>query len=339
MQETLHISTTTTFPSSHNPNNSPPSLSRPKHLHFPPPPPPTTLSKDTISKAKPQINIIPSNGIEIEISSSSEKLLYLDSLGIDSLHCLSTHPRIIQTPLPQMKSTVEFLYSIKLSIQDIRRCIAMCPEILTSSVSTTLIPAVTFLVRDAHVDTRDLRHVIHRRPRLLICSVHDTLRPTLRFLQQSVGVEDVSKCAPLLSCSVQSKFLPTIQYIQNLGVSEIDTFQMLRRFPALFCYSMVENLEPKFNYFVVEMGRDIKELVDFPHFFSFSLENRIKPRHRLCVEKGVFLALPVMLKLSERRFRERLEVCCCSSMPQINSPFWCSSSRNSSGTNVDVNLT
>ncbi|KAK4726063.1 hypothetical protein R3W88_030980 [Solanum pinnatisectum] len=97
---------------------------------------------------------------------------------------------------------------------------------------------------------------------------------------------------------------------------------MFRRFPSLFCYNIEENLEPKFDYFVVEMGREMKELNVFPQYFSFSLENRIKPRHMMCVEKGVCLSLPVMLKSHESRFRDRLEVCCSSSMPVRQSPFW-----------------
>lgn len=101
---------------------------------------------------------------------------------------------------------------------------------------------------------------------------------------------------------------------------------MFRRFPSLFCYSIKDNFEPKFDYFVVEMGRELKELVAFPQYFSFSLERRIKPRHRLCVEKGLCLALPTMLKSSEARFRERLEVCCSSSVPVRTSPLWCTSS-------------
>lgn len=90
----------------------------------------------------------------------------------------------------------------------------------------------------------------------------------------------------------------------------------------MFCYSIKENLEPKFNFFVVEMGRDLKDLVEFPQYFSFSLENRIKPRHLRCLEKGVCLPLPAMLRSSEKRFLERLDVFCGSSMPVRDSPFW-----------------
>ncbi|KAL2229253.1 UNVERIFIED_CONTAM: Transcription termination factor MTEF1, chloroplastic [Sesamum indicum] len=329
MQETLHLSSSSTIP-----------ISRPKHLHFPPhsspksptislppaPKPPPLKSPET--QSPPIISPPPSGNTQLQ-----ELLLYLDSLGVDSFYCLHSHPPLISTPLSQIKSTVDFLFSLGLTAQDLRRIFPMCPELLTSSTSSTVIPATTFLLREALVETAGLRHVIHRRPRLLVCSVERQLRPTLYFLQGTIGIDDVSKWAPLLSCSVESKFIPRIEYLQKLGFSYKDTIIMFRRFPSLFCYSIKENFEPKFDYFVVEMGRELKELVAFPQYFSFSLENRIKPRHRMCVDKGVCLALPTMLKLSEGRFRERLEVCCSSSAPVRTSPLWCTNT-NTDGDNV-----
>lgn len=117
--------------------------------------------------------------------------------------------------------------------------------------------------------------------------------------------------------------MPRIEFLKNMGFSHRDALTMFRRFPQLFCYSIKENLEPKFNYFFVEMGRELKELKEFPHYFSFSLENRIKPRHQSCVEKGVCFPLPVLLKTSALQFQGRLEVCCNASMPISASPLWC----------------
>ncbi|XP_019186200.1 PREDICTED: transcription termination factor MTEF1, chloroplastic-like [Ipomoea nil] len=318
MPQTLSLSSATASPAALLKPKlpSPP----PKHLHLPPappPPPPAVDLPDVSLPAKPEPFSPHQNSQLLQ-----EKLLYLDSLGVDSFRCFASHPPLVSASLPQLKSVIDFLHALDLGIHGVRRVLHMCPEILTTPLSSTLLPAVTFLLREAGVDARSLPGVIRRRPRLLTRPVEEHLRPTLRFLQTTIGIEDVPRWATLLSCSVDSKFIPRLDYFQKLGFSRQEATAILRRFPPLFRYSIEENLEPKFNYFLVEMGRELKELMDYPQYFSFSLENRIKPRHQTCVEKGVCLSLPLMLKSSEVRFRDRLEVCCSSSMPVRTSPLW-----------------
>ncbi|KAK9072710.1 hypothetical protein SSX86_009145 [Deinandra increscens subsp. villosa] len=271
----------------------------PKH-HLPP------SSKTTLISPKPSPPPpISATNTTIHLQ---EKLIYLDSLGIDLIPLLTTHPPLISTPLPHIKSTISFLSTtLSLSPPALDRLVSLCPEVLTLPLPS-IISVVTFLLREAHVSGHNLRHVIHRRPRLLTSDVKTRLRPALYFLQGTIGISEMNKHTHLLSCSVEDKFIPRIEYFhENIGISYDDTILIFRRFPSLFCYSIKENLEPKFNYFVVEMGRDLKELVEFPQYFSFSLENRIKQRHLRCVEKGVCLSLPAMLRSSEKRFTERLE--------------------------------
>jgi len=133
----------------------------------------------------------------------------------------------------------------------------------------------------------------------------------------------IKKYTPLLSCSVEQKFVPRMEYFRKIGFSQRDTMAIFRKFPPLFCYSIKDNFEPKFNYFVMEMGRELKELKEFPQYFSYGLESRIKPRHQRCLEKGVSLALPLMFKTSEERFEGRLEMFSNSSIPARTSPLWC----------------
>lgn len=303
--------------------NGPVEELRTKDFAYNPPPknhlPPS--SKTTLISPKPSPPPpISATNITTQLQ---EKILYLDSFGIDLIPLLTVHPPLIYTSHSHIKSTISFLSTtIPLSPPALDRLISLCPEVLTLPLPS-IISTITFLLREAYVNSHHLRRVIHRRPRLLTSDVKTRLRPTLYFLQGTIGISEISKHTHLLSCSVEEKFLPRIDYFhEKVGISYDDTILMFRRFPSLFCYSIKENLEPKFNYFVVEMGRDLKELVEFPQYFSFSLENRIKPRHLRCVEKGVCLPLPSMLRSSEKRFLERLEVCCGSSMPVRNSPFW-----------------
>ncbi|KAH7510855.1 hypothetical protein FEM48_Zijuj01G0165200 [Ziziphus jujuba var. spinosa] len=232
-------------------------------------------------------------------------MLFLDSIGIDFLSLIHDYPPVVSASLSDIKSTVEFVTSMGFTAVEFRRIVGMCPEVLTSRVAD-IVPVLTFLIREARVNGLELKRVINRRPRLLACSVKDRLRPTLYFLQ-SIGISEVNRYTNLLSCSVEEKLIPRIEYLEKIGFSHRDALSMFRRFPQLFCYSIKDNFEPKFDYFVVEMGRDLKDLKEFPHYFSFSLENRIKPRHQICVEKGVCFPLPILLKTNEAQFRDRLE--------------------------------
>ncbi|GMN63582.1 hypothetical protein TIFTF001_032740 [Ficus carica] len=331
MQETQLLPFTKSLPSpspssstrTHLPTHSHhdfPSLSHPKSLRFP------TLSSKTntpLNPSTPTPTPTPNATTDFQ-----EKLLYLDSIGIDFLSLIHDHPPILSFPLADIKSTVDFVASVGFTAVEFRRIVGMCPEVLSSRVSD-IVPIFTFLIREARVNGSDLRRVINRRPRLLACSVKNRLRPTLYFLQ-SIGISEVNKHTNLLSSSVEEKLVPRIEYFERIGFSKRDSLSMFRRFPQLFCYSVKENFEPKFDYFVVELGRDLKELKEFPQYFSFSLEKRIKPRHQSCVEKGVCFPLPILLKTSNAKFRDRLDICCNASMPFQKSPLWC--------TNCDIDL-
>ncbi|XP_050230539.1 transcription termination factor MTEF1, chloroplastic [Mercurialis annua] len=278
-----------------------------KTPNSPPPPPPP-----------PQIHPPPPKPND----DFQHKMLYLDSIGIDVFSSPDRHRQIIfSASLTDIQSTVDLLSSMNFTSLDFRRIVSICPEILASSAASIL-PVFTFLLREAGVNGSDLRRVINRRPRLLLSSVKQRLRPTLYFIQ-SIGIEEVNKHTYLLSCSVEDKLIPRIQYFEKIGFEYKEAVSMFRRFPPLFNYSVNDNFEPKLNYFVVEMGRDLKELREFPQYFSFSLENRIKPRHQCCVERGLYFPLRGLLKTTDDQFYSRLDVCCNSSMPSSNSPLFC----------------
>ncbi|CAH8387229.1 unnamed protein product [Eruca vesicaria subsp. sativa] len=281
------------FPSlSFKPSTSPsPSSSS---IFFPPPksPPPTITTTGTLE------------------SDLHEKLLYLDTLGIDFLTLLNRHPPLLSSPISSLKSVVDYMTTppINFTLPDLRRLVSMCPELLTSPLASHTIPVITFLLREVGVSsTFDLRQALRRRPRLLACSVDHQLRPTLYFLQR-IGILEPRKHTYLLSCSVEGKLLPRIDYFEGLGFSRRSAAAMFKRFPQLFNYSIGGNYEPKVEYLVGEMGRDVREVLEFPQYFSFSLENRIKPRHVACVGRGVRLPLAVLLKTKEDGFRDALEV-------------------------------
>ncbi|XP_015581469.2 transcription termination factor MTEF1, chloroplastic isoform X1 [Ricinus communis] len=120
-----------------------------------------------------------------------EKMLYLDSLGLDIFSIADHHRRIIlSASLTNIKSTVDLFTSMNFTSIEFRRIVSMCPEILALN-SSSILPNFTFLLREARVNGSDLKRVINRRPRLLVSNVKHRLRPTLYFLQ-SIGIEENS---------------------------------------------------------------------------------------------------------------------------------------------------
>lgn len=84
---------------------------------------------------------------------------------------------------------------------------------------------------------------------------------------------------------------------------------MVLRMPSLLTFSVENNFRPKLEFLVGEMGRGVGELKEFPQFFGYSLEGRIKPRHMMMVERGFgssAISLGDMLRVSDGEFRERL---------------------------------
>lgn len=81
---------------------------------------------------------------------------------------------------------------------------------------------------------------------------------------------------------------------------------MVLRSPGLLTFSIENNFRPKVDYLLNEMKGEVRELKDFPQYFSFSLEGKIQRRHRLLVQHGFSMRLADMLKVSDGEFNDRL---------------------------------
>ncbi|KAI3895530.1 hypothetical protein MKW92_005662 [Papaver armeniacum] len=195
------------------------------------------------------------------------------------------------------------------------RIFGMCPRILTSNIKTDLAPVFQFLSHDLNVPSQNYRRVINKNPRLLVSSVRDQLKPTLFYLQR-LGFEDLDALAYqdsiLLVSSVENTLLPKLHYLQSIGFTKDDVIGMVLRCPSLLTFSIENNYKPKFGYYMEEMGGSLEELKEFPQYFTFSLEKRIKPRHKEIVKanaSGIRIPLGLMLKSTEDEFRELIVRC------------------------------
>lgn len=189
------------------------------------------------------------------------------------------------------------------------RIFDMYPQLLTCDPYAHLYPVFDFLLNDVGLVYEDVRTAIVRCPRLLICDVDEQLKPTLAFLKKLgfVGDNAVScQTTVLLVSNVENTLLPKLEYLEGLGFRYDEVEKMVLRSPGLLTFSIEKNFKPKVEYFFEEIKGDLDELKGFPQYFSFSLEGKIKPRHRILVAHGLVMGLPEMLKVSDGEFNGRV---------------------------------
>ncbi|XP_048433485.1 transcription termination factor MTEF1, chloroplastic-like [Pyrus x bretschneideri] len=239
-----------------------------------------------------------------------EKVLYLEThLNVDSEKALHQNPDFGSWPLSSLKSVEGCLSSMGIERSAQGRILDMYPQLLTVDPHSALYPIFDFLLTEVRIPFPDIRKSIIRCPRLLVSDLDSQLRPALKFLTE-LGFSGRSsitcQTTVLLVSSVEFTLLPKIEYLQNLGLSYEEVVNMVIRSPGLLTFSINNNYKPKVDFFLEEMKRDVAELKRFPQYFSFSLEGKIKPRHRLLVEHGFSLPLREMLKVSDGEFNARL---------------------------------
>lgn len=230
-------------------------------------------------------------------------------MGVDSGKALSQNPSLHSASLDSIHSIISFLQSKGIHHKDLARIFGMCPQILTSNIKTDLNPVFQFLSHELKVPENKFRRVINKCPRLLVSSARDQLKPCLFYLQR-LGFKDLGALAyqdsVLLVSNVEKTLIPKLKYLESIGFSRDEAVGMVLRCPALFTFSVENNFIPKFEYFSEEIKGKLEELKEFPQYFAFSLENRIKPRHMEIIQSGVAMALPTMLKSTDEEFRELL---------------------------------
>ncbi|KAM7280829.1 hypothetical protein ACFE04_007963 [Oxalis oulophora] len=272
-------------------------------------------------------------------------ILYLLEIGmeIDQIKVITRRfPAFAYYSLEgKIRPAVEFLLDLGVPKSNIPIILSKRPQLCGISLSENIIPTMTFL-EGLGVDKTQWAKVIYRFPALLTYS-NQKVKSTVAFLtemgisEQNIG-KILTRCPNIISYSVEDKLRPTAEYFRSLGVDisillyrcpqafglsiegnlkpvtefflnkgysieEIGT--MVSRYGALYTFSLAENLIPKWEFFLT-MDYPKSELVKFPQYFGYSLEERIKPRYAVVKESGAKLLLNQVLSLSQGDFEKAL---------------------------------
>lgn len=264
----------------------------------------------------------------------------------DVPYVLSRYPELLGFKLEgTMSTSVAYLVSIGVSPRDIGPMVTQFPYLLGMRVGTTIKPMVDFLL-GLGVPPKVLARMLEKRTYVLGYNLEETVKPNVDVLlsfgvrretlpavvlqfPQVLGLPLKAKLStqqfffglklkvdpegfaraierlPQIVSLNQNLMLKPVEFFRARGISEGDVARMVVKCPQLLLLR-VDLLKNSFYFFKSEMKRGIEELVEFPEYFTYSLESRVKPRYKLLAEKGIRCGLGWFLNCSDQRFEERL---------------------------------
>jgi mTERF domain-containing protein, mitochondrial len=79
---------------------------------------------------------------------------------------------------------------------------------------------------------------------------------------------------------------------------------MIHRFSPILGYSIENVIEPKIEFLFNTMRKPLWEVVEYPRYFSYCLEKKIKPRFFIIKSRNVKCSLKEMLAKNDDEFAE-----------------------------------
>ncbi|KAI9201293.1 hypothetical protein LWI28_021165 [Acer negundo] len=244
------------------------------------------------------------------------------STSIAYLVCIGVNPRDIGPMVTQypyflgmrvgtmIKPLVDYLVSLGLPIKILARMLEKRVYILGYDLEETVKPNVDCLVSFG-IRRELLALVIAQYPTILGLPLKAKMSSQQYFFNLKLKIDPegfarvVEKMPQVISLN-QHVILKPVEFLLGRGIPSGDVAKMVVKCPQLVA-CRVELMKNSYYFFKSQMGRPIKELVEFPEYFTYSLESRIKPRYERLQSKGIRSSLNWFLNCSDQRFEERLQ--------------------------------
>lgn len=245
----------------------------------------------------------------------NQKVAYLKEFGLsneDVGRLLAFRPQLMGCSIEERwKPLVKYLYYLGISRDGMRRILTTKPMVFCFDLESNIVQKVQFF-RDIGVQEKGIASMLVKFPSLLTYSLYKKIRPVVVFLLTKAGVSrtDIGKVVglgpELLGCSISKKLEPNVKYFLSLGIDLKTLGKMISDFPMLLRYN-IDILRPKYRYLRRTMVRPLNDIIEFPRFFSYSLEERIIPRHKILMDNRVNFKLRYMLSSTDDEFQLKVE--------------------------------
>ncbi|KAM7272151.1 hypothetical protein ACFE04_026814 [Oxalis oulophora] len=214
-------------------------------------------------------------------------------------------PAILKYSLDHLKNHVDFLKSFAgLNNEQVFKIFFVFPGVVSASKDRKLHPRIKFL-KQCGLDSNDIYKFLCKAPLFLGLSYEDNLVHKLGLLVK-IGYRYRTKEFTVAVGAVTRTSCENMQKVIGLflsyGLSYENILAMSTKHPQVLQYSH-DSLEEKMEYLIEGMGRDIEELLRFPAFLGYRLNDRIKLRYEFKkTVSGEGMSLNKLLAVSTERF-------------------------------------
>ncbi|KAJ8759952.1 hypothetical protein K2173_010808 [Erythroxylum novogranatense] len=237
-----------------------------------------------------------------------EILLFFSMVKVPKVRidkAIRSWPHILGCSTSKMKVMIEEFAKFGVTNEKLGQVIAASPQLLLRKPQEFLQVASFF--EELGFDQETVGQILGRCPEIFSSSIEKTLKKKVEFLRYVGVCEDylprvIRKYPELLVSDIDRTLIPRMNYLMELGISRSDVGFMVRSFSPLLGYSIDEVLRPKYEFLVNTMERPLKEAVDYPRYFSYSLERKIKPRFLFLKRRNIQCSLKDMLGLNDEDF-------------------------------------
>ncbi|KAF3779230.1 Transcription termination factor 3 [Nymphaea thermarum] len=223
---------------------------------------------------------------------------------------LSRFPAVLSYTVEHLEGHCAFWRNLGFRDEQVFRLIEVYPSIFSVSKERKLEPRVGFL-KSCGFSSNDIYKFVIKSPLFLGLSCRRNLSKKLAFLIK-IGYKNKTKELALAlgastrtSCENMQK---VVGVFLRYGFSFEDLFFMSIIHPQILQYNH-NSLEKKMDYLINDMGREIGELLSFPAYLGYKLDDRIKHRHEARKQlkaRGLLkrdqYSLKKLLSVSSKRF-------------------------------------
>jgi len=206
-----------------------------------------------------------------------------------------------------MNSILELFDDLGISKKMVVPVITSSPQLLLRKPNEFL--QIVFFFREMGFDKETVGKILCRSPEIFASNMESTLKKKIDFLVD-FGVSKhhlpriIRKYPEILLLDINHTLLPRMNYLLEVGLSKKDVHSMIFRFSPLLGYSIELVMKPKLEFLLRSMKKPLKAVVEYPRYFSYSLERKIKPRFRVLQSKNIDCSLTDMLAKNDELFAE-----------------------------------